>query len=141
MTSTIKSRTVTFTYGTCKNAVLKVPAEAFSLIDAAALIRESFIEHMFNNGGLMSDEVFISSIGRSNFFAGALGGYEDRLSAEKFAVLKELCENNIGMAVAVASSRNPNLSEKAAYQEAAKNKALTEKDRKLINIIVANIEE
>lgn len=80
----MKTNTVKFSYGTVKNASLKVPAEAYSLMDAAKLIQESFLEYMFRPGcGLMSDEVLLSSIGHANFFAGALGGYETRLTAER----------------------------------------------------------
>lgn len=132
----MKTRTVQFSYGTVKDASLKIPAEAFSPMDAANLIRESFLEYMFRPGcGLMSDEVLVSSIGRSNFFAGALGGYEGRVSPELFAHIKECASYDMTLAVDVAKFREPGLSDRAAYLRASQNEALCENTRRCLVIM------
>lgn len=138
MNSNIKTRTVTFSYGTVKNAELLIPAEATNIVTMAALIRESYLKYMFRPGcGLMSDEVLVSSIGQSNFFAGALGGYETRMPADDFSILKEAADNDIALAVDVAKFRDPSLSTREAYRIAAKNEALSEDTRKAM-IALAN---
>ncbi len=124
----MKTKTVIFSYGTVKNASLKIPAEAYNLVQVADLIRESYLEYAFRpeNRAIVSDECVTSSIGQANFFAGALGGYETRLDAKCFASLKSLlCENDIGMAVAVAKFRMPSASKKDIYLRAAQNEVLT----------------
>lgn len=132
----MKTNTVKFSYGTVKNASLKVPAEAYSLMDAAKLIQESFLEYMFRPGcGLMSDEVLLSSIGHANFFAGALGGYETRLTAERFAALKDCAESDIGMAVEIAKFREPGASQKAVYLRASQNEALSADYRRFLGLM------
>lgn len=134
MKNQLKTRSVKFTYGTAKDAVLLVPAEACSLNDIACLIRKSYLEHAFRPGcGLMSDECVTSSIGQANFFAGALGGYETRLSAEDFAVLKSCADNDIALACDVvrfrAEKQGRQMSNPAVYLEASKNEALSEATR------------
>ena len=123
----MKTRMVTFSYSTVKNASLEVPAEPASIWDTAKLIRSSYLNHAFRPGcGLMSDECLLSSIGKSNFFAGALGGFESRLDKETFRLLKESADNEIALAVDIVRFRNPQISEKAVYEQDAKNEALSE---------------
>jgi hypothetical protein len=125
--NTIKTRTVTFTYGTAKDAALKIPDEDTNLYTVACLIRESYLDWMFARGGLMSDEVLLSCIGKANFFAGALGGWETRLDAEKFAVLKDSVEkDDVSLALAIVRRRNPSLTTAEAYRQAAKIRNLDE---------------
>jgi hypothetical protein len=122
---TIKTRTVHFTYGTVKNAALKVPAEACSFVDMAKLIQDSYLEYMFRPGcGLMSDECLLSCIGKSNFFAGALGGYETRLSPADFKTLTSCTENDIMLASAIVTRREPNLSPAEHYLRVSQNEGL-----------------
>lgn len=133
----MKTKIVTFTYGTAKNAELLVPIETCSIHDIAVLIRKSYLKWMFGHGALMSDECVVSSIGKSNFFAGALGGYETRMPADDFSILKEVADNDIALAVDVAKFRDPSLSTREAYRVAAKNEALSEDTRKAM-IALAN---
>lgn len=129
----MKTQTVQFSYGTVKNASLKIPAEAYSLMDVVNLIQDSFLEYMFRPGcGLMSDEVLVSSIGKSNFFAGALGGYKTRLQPDVFEALERCADNDIGLAFKVAKFRNPGISPKQAYLVASKNEALSEDVRRFL---------
>ena len=131
----MKTRTVTFSFGTVKNASLKIPAEAHNLVQAAELIRESYLDWAFRPGcGLMSDEVLTSSIGHSNFFAGALGGWETRLTPESFKSLKSLClENDMGMAIAVARYRMPGAERSEIYLRASENEVLEESAREFLS--------
>ncbi len=130
----MKTQIVKFSYGTVKNASLKVPAEAYSIIDAATLIRESYLDYAFRpeNTSLMSDEVLTSSIGQANFFAGALGGWETRMDAERFACLKRTVESPEGQALAVAAYRMPGSTRKAQYIRASKNEAISEDARRFL---------
>ena len=137
MQNQLKTRSVKFTYGTAKDAVLLVPAEACSLNDIACLIRKSYLEHAFRPGcGLMSDECVTSSIGQANFFAGALGGYETRLSAADFAALKSSVESDLALACDVvrfrAEKQGRELSQKEVYLQAAKNEVLSEDTRRFL---------
>lgn len=130
----VKTRTVKFSFGTVKDASLQVPAEACSINDIAVLIRKSYLEYTFRPGcGLMSDECVTSSIGQANFFAGALGGYETRLSAADFALLKDCAENDIALACDVvrfrAEKQGRQMTQQQVYREASKNEALSEKTR------------
>lgn len=130
---TIKTRTVTFSNGTVKNASLLVPAEACSINDLRNLIVKSYLDYAFSAKNiLMSDECLTSSIGQANFFEGALGGYETRMPAESFRMLKEWCENEMSMAVDVAQYRMPGCSLKQAYLRASENEVLSEGDRKAL---------
>ena len=132
MKNTIKTRTVQLSYGTVKNASLKVPAGPASAWVIAQLIRESFLDYMFSRENVIfSDEVAVSSIGRSHFMAGALGGYETRLEAKGFALVKEMAESDMYMALDVVRYRNPGLSNADAYRMAAKNEAVSEETRSL----------
>lgn len=137
----IKTRSVKFSYGTVKDATLLVPAEACSLVDIVSLIRRSYLEYAFRPGcGLMSDEVLVSSLGRSNFFDGALGGYKTRLSAEDFNSVKELANHDAGLALDAVRFRNPGLSRREVYILASKNEALSETDRKFLEMIADHSE-
>ena len=137
----MKTRTVSFSFGTVKDASLKIPAEAYNLVQVADLIRQSYLEYAFRPGcGLMSDECLTSSIGHSNFMAGALGGYETRLDAELFTSLKGLLtENDVGMALAVAKFRDPSLTQNAAYIQASKNEVLSDTERKFLVLMAETI--
>lgn len=130
MTTTIKTRTVRFTYGTARDAELQIPAEPASLLTVVHLIRESLFRYMMR-GALVSDAVVVSSIGTENFLAGALGGWETRLPAAEFKILSDMTRNPVSLAVAVAQFRNPHLTLAEAYTVAAHNEALSEEDRKL----------
>lgn len=137
MKNQIKTRSVKFTYGTAKDAVLLVPAEACSINDIACLIRKSYLEHAFRPGcGLMSDECVTSSIGQANFFAGALGGYETRLSAADFAALKSCVESDLALACDVvrfrAEKQGRQMTQQAVYLEASKNEALSQDTRRFL---------
>jgi hypothetical protein len=134
----MKTRTVTFSFGTIKNADLHIPAEDFSLFAAAQLIRQSFLEYMFRPGcGLMSDEVLVSSIGRCNFFDGALGGYETRLSPADFKVLSDEAKNDIALACDGirfrAEKQGRELSRAEVFAEASRNESLGEDSRKMLS--------
>jgi hypothetical protein len=137
----MKTRTVKFSYGTVKDASLKIPAEDFSLVQVADLTRQSYLEYAFRPGcGLMSDECLTSSIGHSNFMAGALGGYKTRLESKAFAGLKSmLIENDVAMALAVAKFRNPSLTQNEAYIQASKNEVLSETERKLLTLMAEKV--
>jgi hypothetical protein len=127
----MQTRTVTFSYGTVKEAALEIPAEPTSIIETAKLIRSSYLKYAFRPGcGLMSDECVTSSIGHSNFMAGALGGYETRLVAADFAALKDIVMDDMAMALAVVRFRNPELSNKEAWIKASENEVLSEDMRK-----------
>lgn len=128
-------RTVTFNYGTCKDAVLKIPVGPHSIAMMGDLLIESYLEYMFGRGSLMSDEVLVSSIGHDNFFAGALGGYETRLNPEDFTCLKHYVDNDIILALAVTRYRNPSMSKVAAYLSAAKNEALSQEERGALKML------
>lgn len=107
-------------------------------MDAAKLIMESYLEYMFRPGcGLMSDECLLSSIGHSNFFAGALGGYETRLSPEDFATVKSCAENDIMLATMIVRFRRCNaaISQKEVYLQASANEALPINDRKALAML------
>jgi hypothetical protein len=125
----LKTKTVRFTYGTCKEAALQIPAEPASLFQVARLIRESYLAYIFSKPALMSDECLLASIGRSNFEAGALGGWESRLGAEAFASLKALVQDNVPMALAIVRHRNPDIEGKEAYLQAAKIEGLSHFDK------------
>lgn len=132
----MKTKTVTFSYGTVKDASLEVPAEACSLFDIAHLIQQSFFKYMFRPGcGLMSDEVLVSSIGQANFFAGALGGYETRLNAKDFEAVKDMATSPTSLAVGVVEFRNPNISHSEKYMQASKNEALSKIDREALAML------
>ena len=139
MTSSIKTRTVRFTYGTAKDAALEIPAEPTNLVTVADLIRRSFLRHMFSGPVLMSDEVLVSSIGRSNFETGALLGWKERLDEKTFELLESDVKSDIAMALAVVRFRNPSISNRDAYLTAAKNEALKDETRIFLRA-VADIE-
>ncbi len=124
----MKTQIVKFSYGTVKNASLQIPAEAHCIHDIVVLIRQSYLDYAFRpeNRCLVSDEVLTSSIGHSNFFTGALLGWETRMSAKDFAALKQCADDDIGMATAVAKYRMPNASRKAILLRASENTVLTE---------------
>jgi hypothetical protein len=132
----MNTRTVKFSYGTVKDASLKIPAEAYSVVDAVKLIRESYLEYMFRPGcGLMSDEVLVSSIGQANFFAGALGGYESRVDAEFFKNMQSYINHAPGLALAVAEYREPTATRKQHYIRASKNESLSATERKFLALL------
>lgn len=124
----MKTHTVRFSYNTCKDAALLVPAEPASLFQVSRLILKSYFDHMFSRPVLMSDEVLVSSIGKSSFFGGALGGWETRLNAKDFAALKGLLADS-DIAIAVVKYREPSISQADAYRRASQNEALSEADR------------
>ncbi len=130
----MKTRSITFSNGLVKDAVLKVPAEACSLFHIAQLIRQSYLEWRFDGRSIMSDEVIVSSIGQANFFAGALGGYETRLSPDDFKRVKQLAESAVALAVDTVKFRkcNAGISIRDAYLQASRNEALSEFDRKFL---------
>ena len=127
--SDLKTRIVKFSNGVIKNASLKIPAEEYSIVDAAQLIRESFLDYMFSSGGLMSDEVLTSSIGQAHFFEGALGGYKQRIDPEAFAALERYLNSKYSMALDVVRYREPGLKGADLYERAAQNRALSEDAR------------
>lgn len=130
MKNKIKTRTVKFSYGTVKDASLKIPVGAYSIYDIVSLIRESYLDWAFRPGcGLMSDAVLTSSIGHDNFFAGALGGYETRLDAEKFKLVKDYASDSVGMAMAVARYRMPCATLRQVYERVSQNDAISECER------------
>lgn len=134
----MKTQIVRFSYGTVKDAALKIPAEPYTIVDAVKLIRDSYLEYAFRPGcGLMSDEVLTSSIGHANFFAGALGGYETRVSAESFKNMTEYAESDAGMALAVAVYRDPKATQKRHYIRASENTTLSEADRKFLTLMAS----
>lgn len=132
----MNTKSVTFSFGTVKNATLKVPTGDYSIIHLADLVHESLLEYFFRpeSNSLISNEVVVSSIGTSNFLAGALGGYETRLDAKSFALLKDRVENPIALAVAVARHRDPDLTRTESYLVASRNEALSENDRSTLKI-------
>ena len=77
----------------------------------------------------MSDEVVTSSIGQADFFAGALGGYETRLDAQTFKMVKDYASDDIGLAIAVARYRMPGATLRQVYERVSKNEVLTEAER------------
>ncbi len=125
----MKTRTVRFSYNTCRDAELLVPAEPASLYQVSELIVKSYLDYMFARPSLMSDEVLVSSIGKSNFFEGALGGWETRLNAQDFAALKNVLDD-MRLAVDVVRYRDETISRADSFRLAAKNEALSEADRK-----------
>ena len=125
----MKTRTVRFSHNTCRDAALLIPAEPASLYQLSELIVKSYLDYMFSSPCLMSDEVLVSSIGKINFFEGALGGWETRLNAKDFAALKNVLDD-MRLAVDVVRYRDDTLSRADAYRIAAKNEALSEADRK-----------
>jgi hypothetical protein len=129
-------RIVKFTNGVVRDASLKVPTGRYSIAALADLIRESYLDWRFDGAsGLFSDEVALSSIGKSHFFSGALGGFETRLDADTFARLQETVNSDYCLAIAIAERRNPELSHKAAMLVAAKNRALSMSDRRCMELI------
>ena len=130
------TRTVRFSYNTCRDAALLIPAEPASLYQVAKLITQSYLDYMFSRPSLMSDEVLVSSIGKSSFFGGALGGWQTRLNAKDFAALESLLDD-IWLAVAVVRYRDSSISPADAYRIAAKNEALSEADRKSLRAMAA----
>ncbi len=129
----MNTKTVSFSYGSVKNASLKIPAEAYSAMDAAKLIRESYFDYAFRPGcGLMSDECLTSSIGQANFYAGALGGYETRVSPEAFNAIRGCLASELSQAVAVAAYREPNAGRMAHLLRASKNDAISEDNRRFL---------
>lgn len=121
----LKTRIVTFSYGTVKDADLEVPAGDFSAWDAAHLIRKSWLRYAFRPGcGLMSDEVLVSSIGKSNFFEGALGGYKQRLDPTFYGILERCVNDDIALATEVVRFREPNLPAADVWERLSKNEAL-----------------
>lgn len=134
----MKTKTVTFSFGTVKNAALEVPAEACSIMDIVGLIHKSYLAYTFRPGcGLMSDEVVVSSIGQGNFFAGALGGFETRLDAETFRLVKENAESRVALALAVVRFRKPGIDRSDAFLAASKNEALTADEREMLKTFAA----
>jgi len=130
----MKTKIVTFSYGTVKDASLKVPAESYSVYSLCSLIRESYLDYAFRSGsGLMSDACLTSSIGHDNFMAGALGGYETRLTPEVFALVKDSINSELQMALAVARYREPNATSSDIYMRASKNDALSEENRDFLS--------
>lgn len=126
----MKTRIVTFSYGTIKNAKLDIPAEAHSVVDIVNLIRQSYLDYVFGSRNcIFSDECATSSIGQSNFFAGALGGYKTRLEPKVFEAVESMTNHLPGLALAVARRRDPSLTEAQVYARAAKNDALSATDR------------
>ena len=132
----MKTHTVRFSNATCRDAALLIPAEPASLYQVAKLITQSYLDYMFSRPSLMSDEVLVSSIGRTSFFGGALGGWQTRLNAKDFAALESLLDD-IWLAVAVVRYRDNSISPADAYRIAAKNEALSEADRKSLRAMAA----
>jgi hypothetical protein len=129
-------RIVKFTNGVVRDASLKVPTGRYSIAALADLIRESYLDWRFDGAsGLFSDEVALSSIGKSHFFEGALGGFETRLDADTFARLRDNVNSDYCLAISIAERRNPELSHKAAMLVAAKNRALSMSDRRCMELI------
>jgi hypothetical protein len=127
---------VKFSNGVVKDASLKVPTGRYSIAALADLIRQSYLDWRFDGAsGLFSDEVALSSIGKSHFFDGALGGFETRLDAGTFARLQENVSSDYSLAIAIARRRNPKLSYKEALRAAALNQSLTEEDRRCMETI------
>jgi hypothetical protein len=131
MKNTIKTRTVQFSNGFVKDASLKIPVGAHSIYDIVSLIRESYLDWAFRpeRSSIMSDEVVTSSIGQADFFAGALGGYETRLDAQTFKMVKDYASDDIGLAIAVARYRMPGATLRQVYERVSKNEVLTEAER------------
>ena len=132
--TTIKTRTVQFSYGFVKEASLKVPVGSYCIHDIVVLIRESYLDWAFRpeNNSLMSDEVLTSSIGQANFVAGALGGYETRLNAETYKIVEESVKDDCGMAMAVAEYRMPGATLDQIYRRASENEVLNETTRNFL---------
>lgn len=134
----MKTASFKFSYGLVKNASLEVPSEACSIHDITCLIFKSYLAWRFGpeNRAIMSDEVVVSSLGKSHFFAGALGGYEGRLDAETFALLKQSADNDIMLACDVvrfrAEKQGRTMSRAEVMVEASKNEALDESSRKAL---------
>ena len=131
----LKTRIVKFSNGVIKDASLKIPAEEYSIVDAAQLIRESFLDYMFSSGGLMSDEVLTSSIGQAHFFEGALGGYKQRLDPEVFAALERYLNSEFSMALDVVRYREPGLKDADLYERAMQNRVLSDDDRRALRVV------
>jgi hypothetical protein len=134
----IKTRSVKFSFGLVKDAVLEIPAEAYSINDAACLIRKSYLAWRFRPGcGLMSDEVVVSSLGQAHFFAGALGGYALRIAPETFPALKSSAESPVALACDVvrlrAEKQGRTVTQAQVYAEASKNEALSDDERKMLS--------
>lgn len=140
----IKTRSVLFSFGLVKDAALEIPAEAYSLNDAACLIRKSYLAWRFgpDNRSIMSDEVVVSSLGQAHFFAGALGGYQSRLDAKTFAALKDCAESAVSLAVEVvklrAAKQGRTLTQAEVYTEAARNEALSASEREILASLAAH---
>lgn len=132
----IKTRSVLFSYGLVKDALLEIPAEAYSLHDVACLIRRSYLAWRFDGHSIMSDEVVVSSLGQAHFFAGALGGYETRLDAKTFASLKDCANSAIALAVDVvklrAGKQGKTLTDAEVYTQASRNEALNATERDML---------
>lgn len=126
----MKTRTVKFSYGTVKDASLKIPAEDFSIAQVAHLIRESYLDYVFGSQScIFSDECATSSIGQSDFFAGALGGYKTRLDPEVYEAVESMTNHLPSLALAVARRRDASLTTAQVYAIAANNSALSDLDR------------
>jgi hypothetical protein len=147
MTTTIKTRTVQFSYGFVKDASLKVPAGPASIYDIVSLIRESYLDWAFRpeRASIMSDEVVTSSLGQADFFAGALGGYETRLDERTFKIVADYASDSVGMAIAVARYRMPGATLRQVYERVSENEALSDSEREfcrnMINSPAINVLE
>jgi hypothetical protein len=137
MNNTIKTRTVRFSFGTVKGAALQIPAQPTNLVTVARLIRESYLAWMFSKPAIMSDECLLSCIGRDNFEAGALGGWETRLDAKSFAMLKDLVNDDTAMALAIVRYRNANASERTVWSLASKIEGLSAEVRAMMQQLAA----
>lgn len=132
----LPTKMVRFTYGTCKDATLKIPAAPANLVQVAELVRESFFDYMFSKGALISDEVLVSSIGASNFFAGALGGWKTRLPAKDFDLLSGLVQDPMNLAVHAAQYRDPTATLAQSYLRASQNEALNDNERTILKQMI-----
>lgn len=74
--------TITVTHGVIKDLLVALPRECspFTMVEAFA---KSFVKHMLE-GGLVSDDVLISSIGESHLREAMVGGARERFG-DKFA--------------------------------------------------------
>jgi len=129
----MKTSIVKFTYGTAKDAELLIPTGEYNLYQLAQLLRASYLMWAFRPGcGLMSDEVLLSSIGKADYFAGALGGFKTRLDAEAYAELEKMVNYAPALALAIVRTRRPGLSLAEQHRAASQNTALDPAHRRYL---------
>jgi len=130
------TKTFEIEYGVVKDGLLTLPVEGNAYTYAEHII-QSYLDWRFRpQSGIFSDAVALSSIGKSHFFEAVFSGLDERIQNKEFCKwIKDFC-SDIYLAIAIAKRRNPELTHDEASRKALKNEALSEKDRRSLNISV-----